>query len=156
MLKNIAIIFIALLLAGCWGKSSLHSQANLKNELLAYTQKYDKAQTLLVATYLNPIYQGEFIGEFEGSDIFIISIYPANKLPKSITINSKNANFTKLDKDDKLTALTSVNLPWSSHYKADIQAQNTNILNLDITLDDNSTAKLQFQKIARSLYWHTR
>ncbi len=52
MLKNIAIIFIALLLAGCWGKSSLHSQANLKNELLAYTQKYDKAQTLLVATYL--------------------------------------------------------------------------------------------------------
>ena len=111
---------------------------------------------MLVATYLNPIYQGEFISEFEGSDIFIISIYPANKLPKSITINSKNANFTKLDKDDKLTALTSVNLPWSSHYKADIQAQNTNILNLDITLDDNSTAKLQFQKIARSLYWHTR
>lgn len=156
MLKNLATICIALLLAGCWGKSSQYSQENLKNELLAYTQKYDQAGTLVVATYLNPIYQGQFVSQFSGKEIFIVSIYPDNLSLKSIDINSINANFTKLDKDDNLTSLTSINLPWSSHYKVSVPSQNTDTLTLDIALDSNSTAKLKFQKVARSLYWHNR
>ena len=154
MIKNLSLIFIALVFAGCWSKSSLHSQANLKNELLAYTQKYYKDGTLLVATYLNPIYQGEFVSDFKGSEVFILSIYPTNISPNYININALNSKFQKLDADDNLTSLTSINLPWSNHYKITTPSQNKDILNLEISLDDNSTARLKFQKNARSLYWN--
>ena len=155
-MKNLFLIFIAILSAGCWAKSSLHSQANLKNELLAYTQKYDKDGILLVATYLNPIYQGEFVTEFEGSDIFIVSIYPTHISPTSIDINSHPALIQKLSPNDKLTSLTSINMPWSNHYKVSLTAQEANILELNISLDNNSTANLKFQKVSRSLYWNTK
>lgn len=156
MLKNLTFLIISLMLAGCWGKSSLHSDANLKNELLAYTQKHNSAEILLVTTYLNPIYQGEFTTDMQDFDTFIVSIYPQNLTPKSVTINSINATLTKLEKDDKLSNLVSMTIPWSNYYKATIPTQKSNILSVNITLDNNTTATLNFQKVARSLYWHTR
>lgn len=156
MLKNLTLLITALILAGCWGKSSLHSDANLKNELLAYTQKHDASGTLVVATYLNPIYQGEFTANMQELDLFIISLYPQNLTPKSVTINATNATLEKLENNDKLAALVSISMPWSSYYKATIPAQKSNTLSLDITLENNTTATLNFQKVARSLYWHSR
>ena len=72
---------------GCSGKSVDEAQ---KRELLAYTQKFQQDNFLVVATYLNPIYSQEN----DQNDDFIISVYPqdAQILIESLKVNESDEN----------------------------------------------------------------
>ena len=89
MKKFIFLALFSAFIMGCSVKSVDEAQ---KRELLAYTQKFQQDNFLVVATYLNPIYSQEN----DQNDDFIISVYPqdAQILIESLKVNESDENIS--------------------------------------------------------------
>ncbi|AHE93462.1 hypothetical protein Q4Y15_000853 [Campylobacter fetus] len=166
-MKNAILISIfAIFLASCSDKKAV-IQDPLKNELLAYTQKFEDTNDkfLAVGTYLNPIHQDEFPDK--KNEHFIITIYPKDSKINysSFKVNDDN-NGTKisiLEDNDPLLKLTTFQMPWGIYLKVSAPQKNSDTLNLSFErfVDSNGTSRplqvsLNFRKIAKSLYWNSK
>lgn len=155
MIRFSLTIFLTIFLVSCADKKQ-YVHEPIKNELLAYTEKFEKIRQgsdryLAVATYLNPILKNS-----NNEEIFILSSYPKEEGINLKTLKVNNDNniiITPLKSDDELLKLTNINLPWSHHYK--ITAPEKNSDSLKITYDTNRSLKVQlkFQKVSKSMYW---
>lgn len=155
MKKLNLFIIVLIFLTGCASKKSELNP--VQNELLAYTQKFEKIngkkRYLAVASYLNPILKEN------DKEIFILSSYPKEEiiLEKSININNDfDLNITKLDLNDKLLKLANINLPWSNHYKITSKIKNNNYLTLNYKTQSGTDATLKFLKVSKSMYWNPK
>ncbi|WP_082858153.1 hypothetical protein [Campylobacter iguaniorum] len=163
MKKYLLLTAIALLAFGC-SQKKVYVHDPLKNELLAYTQKFEDTNDkfLVVGTYLNPIHQDIITQNNEEN--FILSIYPKDtKIDfTSFKINDDN-NETKisvLSDDDPLLKLTTFKMPWGMYLKISAPQKQSDTLKLSFERLDETSHHLQvslsFQKIAKSLYWNSK
>lgn len=149
--------FFSTFIMGCSAKSVDEAQ---KRELLAYTQKFQQDNFLVVATYLNPIYSQEN----DQNDDFIISVYPqdAQILIESLKVNGSDENISAhlLNDDEPLLKKLAFNSPWTKYYKISVPAKDSDTLKLEFKATSESSQPHQvllvFQKISRSLYWSPR
>ncbi|CZE49289.1 hypothetical protein [Campylobacter geochelonis] len=158
MKKTLLILSFALLFISCSDKKPFHEP--FKNELLAYTQKFEiikkDEKYLAVATYLNPVLKLE-----QGAkERFILSSYPKNidiNL-KSLKVNGSDENLTinKLQKDDELLKLTNINLPWSNHYEIIAPEKQSDYLTITYETNHLEKVSLRFLKVSKSMYWTPR
>lgn len=164
-MKNfILLALFSAFIAGCAVKSVDEPQ---KRELLAYTQKSQQDNFLVVATYLNPIYSQEN----DKNDDFIISIYPqdAQILIESLRINESDENISAhmLNDDEPMLEKLAFSSPWATYYKISTPAKDSDTLKLEFNATSNFAnsssessqphqVSLVFQKISRSLYWSPR
>ncbi|PPB69031.1 hypothetical protein CDQ77_06510 [Campylobacter hyointestinalis subsp. hyointestinalis] len=166
MKKIIIFAILPLFIIGCTPKK-VYVHDPLKNELLAYTQKFEDVNDkfLVIATYLNPIHQD--ILEDKQNEYFILSIYPKESVIdyRSFKVNN-DSNATKikvLANDDPLLKLTTFKMPWGKYLKVSAPQIDSDTLNLtfDMIIDLNGTSRslqvsLNFRKIAKSLYWNSK
>lgn len=168
-MKNfILLLLFSAFIAGCSVKNVNEAQ---KRELLAYTQKSQQDNFLVVATYLNPIYSQEN----DENDDFIVGIYPqdAQILVESLKVNESDENISAhlLNDDEPMIKKLAFNSPWTKYYKISVPAKDSQTLKLDFAAttpagasEQSSTSEssqphqvsLVFQKIAKSLYWSPR
>lgn len=172
-MKNmIFLALFAVFFAGCAIKSVDEAQ---KRELLAYTQKFEKDNFLVVATYLNPIYSQEN----DQNDDFIVSIYPqdAQILIESLKVNESDEGISAhvLNDDEPLLAKLAFSTPWAKYYKISVPAKDSQTLKLEFAATIPASSEqnlastnpasessqphqvsLSFQKISKSLYWSPR
>ncbi|MGG7072877.1 hypothetical protein U5B43_01285 [Campylobacter sp. 9BO] len=155
------LIFLAILafIQGCSNKKVIVHEP-LKNELLAYTSKdeiIDKnGNTLITATYLNPIYQSKVA--IKNEEKFLVAINPKEHEinPQTIALNG-NTNGTRarvLEQDDELLKLTGFNMPWGIYYEISAPSKETDNLNLSFEIYPSKKVSLDFLKVSKSLYWY--
>lgn len=158
-MKNVLFCLLAVLFFGC-AASTDSMQDTAKKELLAYTQKFEAQNLLIVASYVNPIYPQNG----DENDDFIVSIYPkeAGILIHTIQINASSDDISThiLNDDEPLLKKLAFRSPWSKYYKISVPAKKDAVLNLSFSASDENSqlyqVSLNFQKIARSLYWSPR
>ncbi|MBR8462565.1 hypothetical protein KDE12_06825 [Campylobacter sp. faydin G-105] len=154
--------FIALFTA-CSNKNIIHEP--LKNEILAYTSKSElidgQDRTLIIATYLNPIYQSKI--SIANQEKFLVAINPKESEidVTSITLNNENNGTTvrMLESNDELLGLSGFNMPWSRYYEITAPTKIADKLTLKFNIITCETCPskqvlLEFQKVAKSLYWN--
>ncbi|PSM51813.1 hypothetical protein [Campylobacter blaseri] len=155
-MKKISLtLIIALFVISCADKNAVHEP--VKNELLAYTQKFEIVRTgndryLAIGTYLNPV-----LKKNTNEEIFILSSYPKEEPInlKTIRVNGdSNLSIKKLDYNDELLKLVNINLPWSYHYKIIAPVKNSNYLTIAYDTNRSLRAVLKFQKVSKSMYWN--
>ncbi len=106
MSKFISFFVFILMIFGCAGEKVIVHEP-LKNELLAYTSKSEiidgADRTLIIATYLNPIYNSNLD---QSKEHFLVAINPkehASELNNIKVNNDSNAtNARLLDENDKI------------------------------------------------------
>lgn len=162
-MKNLFFCFFALMFFGCASMQNMDEPQ--KKELLAYTQKFEAENFLIVASYINPIYAQEK-GEngMDKNDDFIVSLYPkeAGILIHTIEINgsSDDISVNLLNDDEPLLNKLAFRSPWSKYYKISAPAKDSATLNLSFSASGENSqmhqVSLNFQKIAKSLYWSPR
>ena len=153
MKKLNLFILVLIFLTGCAEKKS--DLDPVKNELLAYTQKFEsingKKRYLAVSTYLNPVLKNS------DKEIFILSSYPKEEsiLLDSVNINNDfDLNITKLDFEDELLKMVNINIPWSNHYKITSHIKDNDYLTLSYKTQSGINANLKFLKVSKSMYWN--
>lgn len=159
-MKNFTfLLMISLLFFGCTNKDIPHDP--LKNELLAYTQKFESVKQddryLVVGTYLNPIHAN--IRNKANEEHFILSVYPQDVgiVSKTLKVNNDtNVSIKKLDENDPLLKLTTFEMPWGAHYEVIAPEKNSNYLTLTYQTDNSLNVSLKFMKISKSLYWNPK
>ncbi|NLY04404.1 MAG: hypothetical protein GXZ15_06190, partial [Campylobacter sp.] len=127
----------------------------LKNELLAYTQKFEHIRDnsdryLAVATYLNPVLKDT------QNEIFLLSSYPKDEpiLLETLKLNNDaNLSITELEEDDKILELSNINIPWSKHYKIVANFKEADYLTISYSTKKETNVKLKFLKVSKSMYW---
>lgn len=141
-------------------------QDPLKNELLAYTAKFEDVQNkfLVLGTYLNPIHQNSANLDPQ-KEYFVLCVYPkdANLILQSFKLNS-DTNGTKIEilpENDKILELTTFKIPWGRYLKITAPSKDTQMLTLTFEREINGTSQahqvsLNFRKIAKSLYWNAK
>ncbi|MCD8212469.1 MAG: hypothetical protein LUC34_00125 [Campylobacter sp.] len=159
-MRNFVFIFVFLLsFFGCSDKKIVIHEP-LKNELLAYTSKTeiikDTNRTLIVATYLNPIYQSKI--SIKGEEKFLVAINPKeNEIDvSSITVNGDNnaTSLRLLDDGDELLGLVGFEMPWAAYYEISAPSKDSDKLTLSFEIYRSEKVSLGFQKVAKSLYWN--
>lgn len=164
MLKNLFFIILTILITGCQSKMS-YTTDPLKNEILAYTQKFEdvKDKFLVVGTYLNPVHQNLLIDK--NREYFIISIYPKDsKIDyKSFKVNGDKTDVQVeiLKNNDPFLKLITFTMPWGEYISISAPKKDTQTLNLSFDRFNDETShqllvSLNFRKIAKSLYWNSR
>ena len=122
-MRKILLVFVFIFgVLGCSDKKIIVHEP-LKNELLAYTSKaeiiHDTNRTLIIATYLNPIYQSKI--SIKGEEKFLVAISPKeNEIDASSVKVNNESNATSLrllDKNDELLSLAGFNMPWAAYYE---------------------------------------
>lgn len=154
-MKNLIFCALALLImSGCSSKEYPHDPH--KNELLAYTQKFESIKGddryLGVATYLNPSYE-----EFANSEneYFLLSSYPTDINITNLKVNGKTPSvFEVLDDSDKYIKLSPFIIPWAKYYKIIIPKITADNLTITYETDRSVSARLNFVKVAKSMYWN--
>lgn len=153
MKKLNLFILVLIFLTGCAEKKS--DLDPVKNELLAYTQKFEsineEKRYLAVSTYLNPVLKNS------DKEIFILSSYPKEEtiLLDSINVNNDfDLNITKLDLEDELLKMVNINIPWSNHYKITSHIKDNDYLTLSYKTQSGINANLKFLKVSKSMYWN--
>lgn len=153
MKKLNLFILVLIFLTGCAEKKS--DLDPVKNELLAYTQKFEsineEKRYLAVSTYLNPVLKNS------DKEIFILSSYPKEEsiLLDSVNINNDfDLNITKLDLEDELLKMVNINIPWSNHYKITSHIKDNDYLTLSYKTQSGINANLKFLKVSKSMYWN--
>ncbi|MCZ6156717.1 hypothetical protein CYJ41_06115 [Campylobacter ureolyticus] len=153
MKKLNLFILVLIFLTGCAEKKS--DLDPVKNELLAYTQKFEsineEKRYLAVSTYLNPVLKNS------DKEIFILSSYPKEEsiLLDSVNINNDfDLNITKLDFEDELLKMVNINIPWSNHYKITSHIKDNDYLTLSYKTQSGINANLKFLKVSKSMYWN--
>ena len=151
-------VFI-LALAGCGDKKTIVHEP-LKNELLAYTSKSeiieDTNRTLIIATYLNPIYQTK-LGENSG-ETFLVAINPKEQEIDATTIkvngDNNGTSVRLLDESDELLKFAGFSLPWARYYEITAPSKDADNLSLTFEIYPSKKASLSFVKVSKSLYWN--
>lgn len=153
MKKLNLFILVLIFLTGCAEKKS--DLDPVKNELLAYTQKFEsineEKRYLAVSTYLNPVLKNS------DKEIFILSSYPKEEtiLLDSVNVNNDfDLNITKLDLEDELFKMVNINVPWSNHYKITSHIKDNDYLTLSYKTQSGINANLKFLKVSKSMYWN--
>lgn len=153
MKKLNLFILVLIFLTGCAEKKS--DLDPVKNELLAYTQKFESINEekcyLAVSTYLNPVLKNS------DKEIFILSSYPKEEsiLLDSVNINNDfDLNITKLDFEDELLKMVNINIPWSNHYKITSHIKDNDYLTLSYKTQSGINVNLKFLKVSKSMYWN--
>ncbi|WP_069636827.1 hypothetical protein [Campylobacter pinnipediorum] len=162
MKKNILFLAMLMIFVGCSNKQ--YTKEEIKNEILAYTSKKDiitkDGRALIVGTYINPMLKNS--NKKQADEKFIISINPKNIVidKDNITINSKNIKaINKLNSDDESLKTLGFTMPWSDYYEIIASSQDSDKLRLllKFSICENcqlEQVELEFQKVAKSLYWN--
>lgn len=156
-MKKLLFLFALFFLSCADKKTYVHNPQ--KNELLAFTQKYEYIKSnenrfVVVGTYLNPIL---FKNEFSApSENFILLLYPDSLLfdEESVKINGKDEDIQikELQEDDELVKDLPINVPWGKYYLITSPAQKADKLTLSCLISDQQI-KLTFVKVSASMYW---
>ena len=150
-------VFI-LMIFGCAGEKVIVHEP-LKNELLAYTSKSEiidgADRTLIIATYLNPIYNSNLD---QSKEHFLVAINPkehASELNNIKVNNDSNAtNARLLDENDKMLKFAGFSMPWALYYEVTAPSKQSNDLTLSFEIYQSKPVLLNFRKVAKSLYWN--
>ena len=158
MRKFISFFVFILMIFGCAGEKVIVHEP-LKNELLAYTSKSEiidgTDRTLIVATYLNPIYNSDLDA---GKEHFLVAINPkehASELNNIKVNNDSNAtNARLLDENDEMLKFAGFSMPWSVYYEVTAPSKQSDDLTLSFEIYQSKPVLLNFRKVAKSLYWN--
>ena len=158
MSKFLSFFVFILMIFGCAGEKVIVHEP-LKNELLAYTSKSEiidgTDRTLIVATYLNPIYNSDLDASKEH---FLLAINPkehASELNNIKVNNDSNAtNARMLDENDKMLKFAGFSMPWALYYEVTAPSKQSNDLTLSFEIYQSKPVLLNFRKVAKSLYWN--
>ena len=158
MSKFISFFVFILMIFGCAGEKVIVHEP-LKNELLAYTSKSEiidgTDRTLIVATYLNPIYNSDLDANKEH---FLVAINPkehAGELNNIKVNNDSNAtNARLLDENDEILKFAGFSMPWSVYYEVTAPSKQSDDLTLSFEIYQSKPVLLNFRKVAKSLYWN--
>ena len=158
MSKFISFFIFILMIFGCAGEKVIVHEP-LKNELLAYTSKSEiidgTDRTLVVATYLNPIYNSDLDASKEH---FLVAINPkehASELNNITVNNDSNAtNARLLDENDEMLKFAGFSMPWALYYEVTAPSKQSDDLTLSFEIYQSRPVLLNFRKVAKSLYWN--
>ena len=158
MSKFISFFVFILMIFGCAGEKVIVHEP-LKNELLAYTSKSEiidgADRTLIIATYLNPIYNSNLD---QSKEHFLVAINPkehASELNNIKVNNDSNAtNARLLDENDEMLKFAGFSMPWALYYEVTAPSKQSNDLTLSFEIYQSKPVLLNFRKVAKSLYWN--
>ena len=158
MSKFISFFVFILMIFGCAGEKVIVHEP-LKNELLAYTSKSEiidgTDRTLIVATYLNPIYNSNLDASKEH---FLVAINPkehASELNNIKVNNDSNAtNARLLDENNEMLKFAGFSMPWAIYYEVTAPSKQSDDLALSFEIYQSKQVLLNFRKVAKSLYWN--
>jgi len=158
MSKFLSFFVFILMIFGCAGEKVIVHEP-LKNELLAYTSKSEiidgADRTLIIATYLNPIYNSNLD---QSKEHFLVAINPkehASELNNIKVNNDSNAtNARLLDENDKMLKFAGFSMPWALYYEVTAPSKQSNDLTLSFEIHQSKPVLLNFRKVAKSLYWN--
>ena len=158
MSKFISFFVFILMIFGCAGEKVIVHEP-LKNELLAYTSKSEiidgADRTLIIATYLNPIYNSNLD---QNKEHFLVAINPkehASELNNIKVNNDSNAtNARLLDENDKMLKFAGFSMPWALYYEVTAPSKQSDDLTLSFEIYQSKPVLLNFRKVAKSLYWN--
>ena len=158
MSKFLSFFVFILMIFGCAGEKVIVHEP-LKNELLAYTSKSEiidgADRTLIIATYLNPIYNSNLD---QSKEHFLVAINPkehASELNNIKVNNDSNAtNARLLDENDKMLKFAGFSMPWALYYEVTAPSKQNNDLTLSFEIYQSRPVLLNFRKVAKSLYWN--
>ncbi|WP_459861507.1 hypothetical protein [Campylobacter concisus] len=158
MSKFISFFVFILMIFGCAGEKVIVHEP-LKNELLAYTSKSEiidgADRTLIIATYLNPIYNSNLD---QSKEHFLVAINPkehASELNNIKVNNDSNAtNARLLDENDKMLKFAGFSMPWAIYYEVTAPSKQSDDLTLSFEIYQSKPVLLNFRKVAKSLYWN--
>ena len=153
LLKGALLAALALFLNSCSANDPRHDP--LKNEFLAYTQKFESVRAgdryLGVATYLNPV--APELRNAAEDEVFLLTSYPKEVQILAVQINGVNANVTSLHDGDPLLQKELFKIAWSSRYKITAPKSDKDELVLSYRTSNGLDATMKFRKISKSLYW---
>ena len=153
LLKGSLLVELALFLNSCSANEPRHDP--LKNEFLAYTQKFESVRAgdryLAVATYLNPV--APELRNAAGDEVFLLTSYPKEVQILAVQINGVNANVTPLHDGDPLLQKELFKIAWESRYKITAPKSDKDELVLSYRTSNGLDATMKFRKISKSLYW---
>ncbi len=153
LLKGALLAALALFLNSCSANDPHHDP--LKNEFLAYTQKFESVRAgdryLGVATYLNPV--APELRNAAGDEVFLLTSYPKEIQIRAVQINGANANVVPLHDGDPLLQKELFKIAWSSRYKITAPKSDKDELVLSYRTSNDLNATMKFRKISKSLYW---
>ena len=158
MSKFISFFVFILMIFGCAGEKVIVHEP-LKNELLAYTSKSEiidgTDRTLIVATYLNPIYNSNLDASKEH---FLVAINPKEHASElnNIKVNndSNGTNARLLDENDEMLKFAGFSMPWALYYEVTAPSKQSDDLALSFEIYQSKPVLLNFRKVAKSLYWN--
>lgn len=158
MSKFLSFFVFILMIFGCAGEKVIVHEP-LKNELLAYTSKSEiidgADRTLIIATYLNPIYNSNLD---QSKEHFLVAINPkehANELNNIKVNNDSNAtNARLLDENDNMLKFAGFSMPWALYYEVTAPSKQSDDLTLSFEIYQSKPVLLNFRKVAKSLYWN--
>lgn len=153
LLKGSLLAALALFLNSCSTNDPRHDP--LKNEFLAYTQKFESVRAgdryLGVATYLNPV--APELRNAAGDEVFLLTSYPKEVQIRAVQINGANANVVPLHDGDPLLQKELFKIAWSSRYKITAPKSDKDELVLSYRTSNDLDATMKFRKVSKSLYW---
>lgn len=158
MSKFLSFFVFILMIFGCAGEKVIVHEP-LKNELLAYTSKSEiidgADRTLIIATYLNPIYNSNLD---QSKEHFLVAINPkehASELNNIKVNNDSNATNTRLlDENDEMLKFAGFSMPWALYYEVTAPSKQSDDLALSFEIYQSKPVLLNFRKVAKSLYWN--
>ncbi|WP_462104604.1 hypothetical protein [Campylobacter concisus] len=158
MSKFISFFVFILMIFGCTGEKVIVHEP-LKNELLAYTSKSEiidgADRTLIIATYLNPIYNSNLD---QSKEHFLVAINPKEDAQnlKNIKVNgdSNTTNARLLDENDEMLKFAGFSMPWALYYEVTAPSKQSDDLALSFEIYQSKPVLLNFRKVAKSLYWN--
>ncbi|MBE2984716.1 hypothetical protein CCAL9344_02985 [Campylobacter sp. RM9344] len=159
MKKTIIFLCLALFFIGCYDKKIVVHEP-LKNELLAYTSKAEiideQNHILIIATYLNPIYQSKI--SINNEEKFLVAVSPKENAINLTSIKVNNDANTivarELEPSDELLELTGFNMPWAGYYEISSPTKDSDNLKLTFEIYPSNQVELDFRKVSKSLYWN--
>ena len=153
LLKGSLLAALALFLNSCSANDPRHDP--LKNEFLAYTQKFESVRAgdryLGVATYLNPV--APELRNAAEDEVFLLTSYPKEVQIGAVQLNGVNANVVSLHDGDPLLQKELFKIAWSSRYKITAPKSDKDELVLSYRTSNGLGATMKFRKVSKSLYW---
>ena len=153
LLKGSLLAALALFLNSCSVNDPRHDP--LKNEFLAYTQKFESVRAgdryLAVATYLNPV--APELRNAAEDEVFLLTSYPKEIQIRAVQINGVNANVVLLHDGDPLLQKELFKIAWASRYKITAPKSDKDELVLSYRTSNGLGATMKFRKVSKSLYW---
>lgn len=153
LLKGSLLAALALFLNSCSANDPRHDP--LKNEFLAYTQKFESVRAgdryLGVATYLNPV--APELRNAAEDEVFLLTSYPKEVQIGAVQLNGVNANVVSLHDGDPLLQKELFKIAWASRYKITAPKSDKDELVLSYRTSNGLGATMKFRKISKSLYW---